>query len=106
MPKYLLRASLTEDGLKGTLKEGGSRRREVVARLAESVGGRLEAFYYAFGDTDIYAIFEAPDNISTAAASVTVAASGVASIETVVLITPEEMDQVARKHADYTPPRG
>lgn len=106
MPKYLLRASLTEDGLKGTLKEGGTRRREVVAKLAESVGGRLEAFYYAFGDTDIYAIFDAPDNISTAAASVTVAASGVASIETVVLITPEEMDQVAQKHADYTPPRG
>jgi uncharacterized protein with GYD domain len=104
MPKYLVRASLTTDALKGTLKEGGTKRREAVANLARGLGGNLEAFYYAFGEDDIYAIFEAPDNVSAAAASVTVSAAGVGRVATVVLITPEEMDQVAQKHAQYRPP--
>ena len=104
MPKYLVRGSLTTDGLKGTLKEGGTKRRDAIAELARSVGGQLEAFYYAFGDDDIYAIFDAPDNISAATASVTSAAAGAGRVTTVVLITPEEMDQIAQRHAEYRPP--
>jgi uncharacterized protein with GYD domain len=104
MPKYLVRASLSTEGLKGTLKDGGTKRREVVANLARSLGGNLEAFYYAFGEDDIYAIFEMPDNVSAATASVTVSASGAGQPATIVLITPEEMDQVAQRHAEYTPP--
>jgi uncharacterized protein with GYD domain len=106
MPKYLGRATLTADGLKGTLKDGGTKRRDAVARAVESLGGRLEAFYYAFGEDDVYIIIDAPDNVSAATLSVTVAASGVARGSTVVLITPEEMDQVARKQAEYSPPGG
>jgi uncharacterized protein with GYD domain len=102
--KYLVRSSLSADGLKGTLKEGGTKRRDAVAELARSVGGKLEAFYYAFGEDDIYAIFDAPDNVSAATASVTAAAAGAGRVTTVVLITPEEMDQVAQKHAQYRPP--
>jgi uncharacterized protein with GYD domain len=104
MPKYLVKASLSVEALKGTLKDGGTKRRAVVTRLAETLGGRLEAFYYAFGDNDLYVIIEAPDNISAAAASLTVSAAGVGQLNTVVLITPEEMDEVAKRHAEYTPP--
>ena len=104
MPKYLVRASLSMEGLKGTLKDGGTKRRDAVANLARSLGGNLESFYYAFGEDDIYAIFEMPDNVSAATASVTVSAAGAGSPATIVLITPEEMDQVARRHADYIPP--
>ena len=102
----MVRAALSAEGLKGTLKDGGSRRREIVASLAASLGGKLEAFYYAFGEDDLYAIFDAPDNVSAAAASVTVTAAGIGRVTTVVLLTPEEMDQVAQKHADYRPPGG
>lgn len=104
MPKYLVKASLSSDGLKGTLKEGGTRRREAVSKVAESVGGRLEAFYYAFGEADIYAIFDMPDNVSVAALSATISATGTADLSTTVLITPEDMNEVAKKHAEYTPP--
>jgi uncharacterized protein with GYD domain len=104
MPKYLVRASLTQEGVKGTLKEGGSARRAVIQRLAESLGTRLEAFYYAFGEDDIYGIFEAPDNVTAAASSMIVAASGIGRVQTVVLITPEEMDEVSKKHGEYSPP--
>ena len=105
MPKYLVRASLTADGIKGTLKEGGSARRAAIENLAKSMGTRLEAFYYAFGEDDIYGIFEAPDNVAAAASSMIVSASGVGRVQTVVLITPEEMDEVSKKHAEYAPPK-
>jgi uncharacterized protein with GYD domain len=105
MPKYLVQVTLTAEGIKGTLQEGGTARRAVVEQLAESVGARLEALYYAFGAHDAYVIFDAPNNVAVAAASTTVAASGVGKLETIVLITPEEMDEVARTNrAAYRPP--
>jgi len=106
MPKYLVRASFTVDGIRGTLKEGGTARRAVVERLAQSTGSKLDLFYYAFGEHDLYAIFDAPDNISAATASVTVAAAGIAKVETIVLLTPEEMDEVAGKSVSYRAPGG
>jgi uncharacterized protein with GYD domain len=97
MPKYLIQGSYTAEGTKGLANEGGSRRRDAIARLAESLGGRLEAYYFAFGKTDVFAIMDLPDNV---------AAAGAAAPTTVVLITPEEMDQAAKKRGEYTPPRG
>ena len=104
MPKYLVCASFTQDGLRGTLKEGGTARKAVVERLAQSTGSTLEAYYYALGEHDLYAIFDAPNNVSVATASVTVAAAGIAKVETIVLLTPEEMDEVAGKSVSYRAP--
>ena len=104
MPKYLVRASLTVDGIRGTLKEGGTARKAVVEQLAQSMGSKVEAFYYAFGEHDLYVIFDAPDNVAIATATTTVAATGIAKVDTVVLITPEEMDEVARKNVTYRAP--
>ncbi len=106
MPKYLIKASLTIDGVKGTLQEGGTSRLATLKELFESIGGKLEAFYYAFGDTDAYVIVDAPDNVTTAALSMAVTASGAVVTETVVLLTPEELDQVAEMTIDYRPPGG
>ena len=104
MPKYLVRSSFTPAGIQGTLKEGGTARRAAIQQAVESAGGKLEAYYYAFGEDDLYAIIDYPDNVTAAAAAVTVAAAGVARVNTVVLITPEEMDQVAKKTPTYRPP--
>lgn len=104
MPKYLVRASFTQDGIRGTVKEGGTARKEVVERLAQSSGSKLEAYYYAFGEHDLYAIIDAPNNVAAATASVTVAAAGIAKVETIVLLTPEEMDEVAGKSVAYRAP--
>ncbi len=90
MAKYLVRATLTSAGVNGLLEEGGSRRREAVTALAEGLGGSLEAFYFAFGDDDVYAILDLPDSVSAAAASLAVNGSGVVRSNVVVLLTPEE----------------
>ena len=76
MPKYLVVASYTAEGAKGVLKDGGSKRRQAAEAALKSVGGKVDAFYFAFGENDVYAIIDAPDNVSVAAASLTIGASG------------------------------
>jgi len=104
MPKYLIKASYTAEGVKGLLKDGGTKRRQAAEAVVKSTGGTLEGFYFAFGDGDAFVIVDAPDNASVAAASMAIGASGLVSATTTVLLTPEEIDQAVKKGATYTPP--
>jgi len=69
-----------------------------------SVGGSLEAFYFAFGDNDFYIIVDLPDNVSTTAVSFSGNVSGTFSIKTIVLLTPEEGDDAIKKSVDFRQP--
>ena len=104
MPKYLLQASYTSDGVKGLAKDGGSKRRAAAKALVESLGGKLEALYFAFGETDVFAIAELPDNTAAASVSLTVAGSGALNSRITVLLSPEEVDKAVKKSGTYTPP--
>ena len=104
MPKYLIQANYVGEGLKGLLKEGGSSRRAAVEKLLGSVGGRVEAFYYAFGDTDAFVIVDLPDNVTAAALSLTINATAAVTVKVTVLLTPEEIDAAAKKTLAYRPP--
>jgi len=106
MPKFLFEASYTLEGVKGVQGAGGTSRRDAVAKVAESVGGRLESFHFAFGDRDAYVLVELPDNESAAAVALTVNGTGAATVRTVVLLTPEEVDAAAKRSVDYRPPGG
>src|SRR5512139_3866293 len=97
MAAFLVQFSYTEQGVKGLLKEGGSKRREATEHLVKSLGGKLVAYYFAFGEYDGFAIVEGLDNDDAAAASLTVAASGAAKTKTTVLLTPDEVDKATRK---------
>lgn len=103
MAKYLVIANYTTEGLKGLLKEGGSGRRDAIRQLIEGLGGSLEAFYFGFGSDDVYVLVDAPDNVTSAAASLVVNASGTVKTRTVVLLTPEEMDAATQKSVDFRP---
>jgi uncharacterized protein with GYD domain len=104
MPKYLLHAKYSAEGARGLIKDGGTKRKKAAEELVKSVGGKLDAFYFAFGDDDAYVIVDAPDNASVAAASLAVGASGLVSTKTTVLLTPEEMDQAMKKSTKYAAP--
>lgn len=104
MAKYLFHGSYTAEGVKGLLKEGGSGRRKAVEQVAKSMGGTVEAYYFAFGGDDFYLIVDLPDHVSAAAASLVASASGTLAVKTTVLLTPEEIDQAAKKTVDYRPP--
>lgn len=104
MPKYMIHASYTADGARGLLKDGGTKRRDAAAAALKSVGATLESFYYAFGDSDVYAVVDAPDHAAMVGASVAINASGAVALKTTVLMTPEEIDQAIKKSVSYTPP--
>jgi uncharacterized protein with GYD domain len=106
MPKYLIQASYTDDGVKGLRQEGGSARRAVVEKACTSVGGKLDAFYYAFGEKDVFTVIDLPDNVTAAGVALLIAASGKVDIETTVLLTAEEVDAAVKVTADYRPPGG
>ena len=104
MPKFLFEASYTLDGIRGVQSAGGSSRRDAVAQVADSVGGRLESFHFAFGERDAVVIVDLPDNESATAVALTVNAAGGATVKTTVLLTPEEVDAAAKRSVDYRPP--
>jgi len=104
MARYLIEASYTREGLQGVLREGGSGRRDAIGKLLADLGGSLESFHFAFGEQDAYVIVDVPDNVTAAAIGMTVGASGAVSTKTVVLLTPEEIDEATKKSIAYRPP--
>jgi uncharacterized protein with GYD domain len=104
MPKYLLQANYVGEGIKGLFTEGGSSRRAVVDKLFESLGGKVEAFYYALGDIDLYVIGELPDNAAVTTLVLTATSTGTVTIKTTVLMTAEEVDEAAKKTISYRAP--
>jgi uncharacterized protein with GYD domain len=106
VPKYLWKASYSPAGARGVAQEGGSGRVEAVRKATASVGGTLDAFYFAFGGADAYVIADLPDNETAAAIALAVNGSDRASVETIVLVTPEEMDAATKKNVDFRPAGG
>ncbi len=104
MPKYLFEASYTTEGVKGVAEKGGSARRDAVQHLFESSGGTLEAFYFAFGESDAYVFGDLPSNEAAVAIALNVNQAGGATVKTVVLLTPEEVDAAAQASVEYRPP--
>jgi len=104
MPKFLIVATYGPEGARGLQKEGGSGRRAAVQKLLESIGGKVESFYFAYGEKDTYVICDVPDATSALAVSLAVNASGHVRVSTIPLITVEEMDAVAKKKVSYRAP--
>lgn len=104
MAKYLWKVSYSVDGLRGVMKEGAASRATFIEKLTANIGGHMESFYFAFGDTDVYVIAEVPDDTTAAAISLAVASSGVGSIETVKLLTPDQVDAARAIDTGYRAP--
>jgi uncharacterized protein with GYD domain len=104
MPKYMFKASYAPQGAQGIAKAGGTSRSDAIRKLAQDSGGTMESFYFAFGEADAFVTCDLPDNATAAAVALAVNSSGAAHIETVVLMTPEEVDKASGTSVDYRPP--
>jgi uncharacterized protein with GYD domain len=104
MANYLVIASYTSEGVKGVLKNGGTARADAVGSAIKALGGKMESFYFAFGSEDVFVIAELPDNTAAAALGLAVSSTGLVSTKTVVLLTPGEIDEAAKRQVAYTPP--
>jgi uncharacterized protein with GYD domain len=104
MPKYMIKARYEAEGARGVIKEGGTGRRAAVIKATEALGGKLESFYFAYGEDDAYLIVDMPDPISGLALSLAVNASGAVRLQTIPLITCEEIDAASKKTVSYQAP--
>jgi len=105
MARYLFQGSYSVEGIKGVLKEGGTGRRAAVEAAVKSLGGKLEAYYFAFGKTDVFVIVDGIDNTAAAAFAMGITQTGsLHSLTTTVLLTPEEIDKAAKKTMSYRAP--
>src|SRR5215216_1406380 len=104
MPTYLWRGSYTSEGAKGLAKEGGTKRRGSVQQMVEKAGGKLHAFYFAIGETDVCVIAEFQDVTTAVAVSLAVNASGAVHLKSTVPLSPEEFDGVTAKSIGYRAP--
>jgi uncharacterized protein with GYD domain len=101
----MFHGSYSTEGVKGLMKEGGTGRRAAVEAGLKALGGKLEAMYYAFGDTDVYVIVDGIDDVTAAAFSLGVGATGgFGHVNTTVLLTPEEIDKAGKKTISYRAP--
>jgi uncharacterized protein with GYD domain len=78
--------------------------RVAIEKLTADIGGHLEAFYFAFGDDDVVAIVEAPDDVKMAAVSLMINAAGAATCKVTPLLTPEDVDAATKVTVDYRAP--
>ena len=104
MPKYLIQARYTNHGLKGLIADSGSGRRADVQAAVKPLGGKLESFYYAFGEDDAVIIVDLPNNVTAAAFALSVGATGAVQMRTTPLLTVEEVDQALEIKTQYRAP--
>ena len=104
MTKYLFQANYVGEGIKGLMREGGSKRRDAVVEALKSVDGSLESFYYAFGETDVLGVFDIPEQAGAAALSLMINSTGAVNLRLTPLMAPEEIDEAARRTPSYRAP--
>jgi uncharacterized protein with GYD domain len=104
VPKYLVQGRYTTDGIQGLLRDSASGRRADVQAAVTALGGKLEAFYYAFGDHDAVMIVDLPSSIKAAALALTISGSGAVRVRTTPLLTVEDVDQALEIKTQYRAP--
>jgi uncharacterized protein with GYD domain len=104
MKKYLIKACYNANGVKGLIADGGTKRKTEVQKMLTGLGGKLESFYYAFGEHDAYITCELPDDISAAEVGLRVNSAGLVAISTTVLLSVEDIDAASKKSVTYRAP--
>jgi uncharacterized protein with GYD domain len=104
MPKYLIQASYTTEGIHGLVGDSASGRRADVQAAVKAVGGKVEAFYYCFGDQDVVIILDLPDNTTAAAVALNTTGTGMVRVRTTPLLTVEDVDKALEIKIKYRAP--
>ena len=95
--RYLVRAVLTAEGLKNPQKQPPTALKAGVAKFVESVGGKLEFWFFDYGAATAYSVIDYPDEIAAATAQLSTNAAGFARVTIRPLLSAEEMDKAVAK---------
>lgn len=104
MPKYLIRARYTTEGIQGLLSDSAAGRRADVQAAVKALGGNVESFYYCFGDDDAIVILDLPSNVTAAALTLTISGAGGVRVRTIPLLTVEDVDKALDIKTQYRAP--
>jgi uncharacterized protein with GYD domain len=104
MPKFLVEASYTADGLRGLQKDKASGRLEALTKAVQSLNGKVDCMHFALGDDDVVAIVDFADTGAAAALSAAVSLTGLVRMRTTSLLTVAEMDEALARNAAYRGP--
>ncbi len=107
MSYYLIQASYTAPAIAAMVKNPQDRA-AAVRPMIEKAGGKLHGLWFAFGETDIVAIAEMPNNVSAAAIAMAIGATGTMSTyRSTPLMTPGEAVEAMQKAAavSYSAPK-
>jgi uncharacterized protein with GYD domain len=104
MPKFLIEASYSAEGMRGLAKDKASGREAAIRDALTAIGGKLDSIYYALGESDVFVLCECPDHVNAAALAFAVCASGLVRTKTIPLLTIAEADQALTKSIGYKPP--
>jgi uncharacterized protein with GYD domain len=104
MPKFLISANYTAEGMAGVRSAGAKSRVDSVSTMLDAIGGHLESMHFAFGDTDVFAIVDVPDDEAAAAVAIAINSSGAVTTRTTKLLTVDQIDEALRRTVDYRPP--
>jgi uncharacterized protein with GYD domain len=90
MPHFLHQVAYTPEGWKALIAQPQDRLSAVQSAI-ENLGGRLVHGWFAFGDYDVVAITEFPDNVSAAAIAIAFAGGGACkTVQTTPLMSQQE----------------
>ncbi|HEX2216436.1 MAG TPA: GYD domain-containing protein [Xanthobacteraceae bacterium] len=104
MPKYLVEASYTAEGLKGLQKDKASGREKALRQAVKAAGGKVDSFYFALGEHDVVTVVDVPDISSVAALCIAASGTGLVRTRTTALLTVDEADAALEKQTAYRGP--
>lgn len=104
MPKYLIHATYSAEGFTGVIKDKASGRKAAIEKALASVGAKLDAIYFTFGNHDVVLVVDAPDNVTVMSVGLSACSTGLARTSTTPLLTVEEADQAIKKSVQYRGP--
>lgn len=97
MATYILLATYTEQGIKGI--KDTVKRTEAVKELAKKVGATMKESYWTLGAYDVVGVFEAPDDETMTAFSLSVAKLGNVKTQTLRAFSAKDMAGILGKTA-------
>jgi uncharacterized protein with GYD domain len=108
MPKYLALFSYSEESMAAMIENPAPEREPAIRAVLESVGARLETFYWMFGEHDGIAVVEAPDSVTMAGVSAAISSTGTVHSETHELFSSADIRRILetaqRARANFTEP--
>jgi uncharacterized protein with GYD domain len=102
MPFFMVQAAYSSTSWAAMVKSPEDREK-AFRQLVEKAGCKLVTFYFCFGENDVVAILEAPDNATAAVIAITASGTGhLRNYTTTPLLTVEETIGIMRKAGDIS----